>query len=1028
MTVKPVDNLIMLTEQNVNEEGILACLKERYSKDQIYTFIGNVLISVNPFRLVKKDMYSKVTMEKYRGKYPYEVAPHVFTVSEDTYRSMMSEKRDQSIIISGESGAGKTEASKQIMNYLADVSQMKGNKESETVKKQILQSNPILESFGNAKTVRNNNSSRFGKYMEIYFTYGGEICGGNITNFLLEKSRVVHQMNDERNFHIFYQLFSDNELKNKLKLTKPSDFHYLNQTECYTVNGIDDSKEFKDTKDAMNLMNFSNQDEIFELLAGILHLGNIEFEGNPKEQAKLKNKESLEIASKLLKIDSKYLLISLTTKSVAAGGRNSVYNATLDSKESSYARDALSKSLYEKLFDFIVFKINKSILKPEKEKSLIIGILDIYGFEIFKENSFEQLCINFTNEKLQQIFIELTLKAEQEEYNNENIKWTPVKYENNKPCVDMIEKKIGGLFSLLNETGLVKGDDKQFLEKINSNLKLNSFFIFDEKKNKKENFILKHYAGEVEYNSNGFIDKNSDTLFQSIIDCLKSSNSKLIQYFFPNSNEKLKVSKRPTTVSTKFIEQVDQLMKKLYSCQPHYIRCLKPNSEKKSSYFVDEEMKHQIKYLGLFENVRVRRAGFVYRQTFDFFFQRYRILSKDTFPILNKNINSNLDACKYLLKEIFKNENIEYQFGKSKLFIKKPETIFHLEELRDRALHDICKIIQRKYRGYKARKFFIEMKEKSLGIFSDDKKRRRISINRTFSGDYLELFEKAQIITNLIKSNESSKIYYSNYGDKIAKTFMGYGSLQLHSKIIFLSEKTIYICTGSKKKLNLKEKIQISSIESLTLSNLTDGYIFIKALNKIEYVLNLDSKTEFVSVLSELYERETRLPLSISFKNDYQFLVKPSIPIDISIIEGDKLIEKDILKENKKSLQITIKYEESLFGKKSNQISKINSIKSNINSPSNPSKPSNLVKSNVTSNPNPNSVKSNTKEIPSPRQKKKEITIATFQFIAQQEDELSLTPGDVITILEKNEDGWWKGESNGNIGLFPGNHCELGSE
>lgn len=823
-------------------------------------------------------------------------------------------------------------------------------------------------------------------------------------------------------------MFTDSTLKEELQLTKPEDFYYLNRSGCFTVKDIDDSKDFKELQDAMDMIGFTKQEQTncFQILAGILHLGNIKFSPT-KEGSQIANKEVAKVAASLLKMKEKTLESALTTKTIAAGGRQSVYHSFLDVKQAEYARDALAKAVYGKMFDWVVQKINSSILKKEGtvKSKLVIGILDIYGFEIFEHNSFEQLCINYVNEKLQQVFIELTLKAEQEEYDKEGIKWTPVKYENNKPCVDMIDKKQGGIFALLNETCLLGGDDKQFCEKLTQQLKSNSFF--DGKK--KDYFTLKHYAGDVLYNPVGFTDKNSDQLFQSIIESLRTSENGLLSGFFAEEGGKGKkeVSKRPTSVSVKFIDQVDELMKKLYACQPHYIRCLKPNSEKRANYYVDQEMKHQIRYLGLLENVKVRRAGFVYRQTFDFFFTRYRILNDKTYPKYN---GSFIDGCKLIMESVVKSQD-NYQFGKTKIFIKVPEIVYNLEELRERKLHDIAQKIQRLYRRYKARQFYIEMKEKSLGIFGTEKKRRRISVNRNFAGDYLEMTYVLEVLKCLQKNKEEdSKIYFSNHAQKVSKTLFGYGTIEFHPKFIFMNSKSFYLFAGkSPKKPGFKEKFDIATIESVTLSPGSDGFLLIRCPDKLEYLFECDSKTELISVLCELYEKLNNKKLTIQFESSFVFNIKKKIPLNVKIVEDPKT-DKSVLKHVKTDLTILTKAEKVVEYqniKKSNKpTSKKVEVKKEETKKVESKKEESTKKMEVKKEETKVVKKEEqVKRTPPPRPVKRERVIAIYDFVGQDQDELTLKEGDIIEIIVKGDEGWWKGVlPNGKEGLFPSNYVE----
>lgn len=701
----------------LSEDAMFENITIRFKSDEIYTYIGDVIVSVNPFK--KLNIYNAKDVENYRGRYKYERTPHIFAVANDAYRSMCQNHDNQCIIISGESGAGKTEASKIVMTFVAHVSKSGGD--VETIKDKLLQSNPILESFGNAKTLRNDNSSRFGKYMELQFAPNGLPKGGKITNYLLEKSRVVNPASGERNFHIFYHLLSaDSSILKPLNL-QPKEFskyNYLSVSNCFTVSTINDQAEFKTLLSAMKTLNFSvpDQEAVWKVLSSILHIGNITFDviqssDTGQETVKIKDMSAITSIAKILQCEENALARSLTSRSITtAKHRSSVIRVLLDHSQAIFSRDALSKALYERLFDWIVKTINTNINDPHEKDMLKIGVLDIYGFEIFDNNSFEQFCINLCNEKLQQLFIELTLKSEQEEYVKEGIEWTPIKYFDNKTICELIEKKPIGIISLLDEACLLaKSTDATFLETLNKNFgKHNHYASYGTTKNRAigdSHFTLKHYAGDVTYNVIGFLEKNKDTLFQDLKYAMTTSSIPLLQTLFPKEDQNAQ-NKRPTTAGTQFRTAVNELIQTLLACSPHYIRCIKSNDEKKSGILTEDRVRHQIRYLGLLENVRVRRAGFANRQTFQRFFNRYKMLCKQTWPSWNGDLLSGV-------KKILSAHNIQsdqYRLGKTKIFIRDPKTLFYFEEKREIELPRIAIIIQTAIRGYMARNRFAEKK------------------------------------------------------------------------------------------------------------------------------------------------------------------------------------------------------------------------------------------------------------------------------------------------------------------------------
>ena len=432
-----VEDMVMLSD--TSDTGIVKNLSERLKSSQIYTYIGNVLVVCNPYKML--NIYDTKTIQKYPFSVQNDVAPHIFFNAESAYRGMLQNEENQCIIVSGESGAGKTEASKHIQTYIAAVSG--GGKEVDKIKEVFLKSNPVLEAFGNAKTLRNNNSSRFGKYFELKFDRAGNPKGGVITNYLLEKSRISHPSYGERGFHIFYQLIAS-KFKNTMKLQNANDYKYLNCSECFNVEGINDSEEFAQTSAALHSVGFHDDQlkQIFSIVAAILHLGNVTFKlmtrNDNKDGSEVSNKVSLKIVAELLEINEiklEYVLTHREIQTTTQGRVDSVFTPQ-DPSQATERKDSLARSLYEQLFDFIVERINKELdvdtNKLDNHYLLSIGVLDIYGFEIFDDNYFEQLCINYVNEKLQQIFIELTLRAEQDEYAREGIQWTPIPFFNNR--------------------------------------------------------------------------------------------------------------------------------------------------------------------------------------------------------------------------------------------------------------------------------------------------------------------------------------------------------------------------------------------------------------------------------------------------------------------------------------------------------------------------------------------------------------------------------------------------------------------
>uniref|UniRef100_A0AAX7TBR3 Osteoclast-stimulating factor 1 n=1 Tax=Astatotilapia calliptera TaxID=8154 RepID=A0AAX7TBR3_ASTCA len=980
---------------------------------------------------------------------------------------------------SGESGAGKTVAAKYIMGYISRVSG--GGPRVQHVKDIILQSNPLLEAFGNAKTLRNNNSSRFGKYFEIQFSSGGEPDGGKISNFLLEKSRVVMRNPGERSFHIFYQLIegATSEQKNSLGITSLDYYSYLNQSGSYKVDDINDKSDFQETMKAMDVIGIAPEDRsmVLQIVAGVLHLGNISFKESGNYAA-VESEEFLAFPAFLLGIDHIRLKEKLTSRKMDSKWGSAVesIDVTLNVEQACYTRDALSKALHSRVFDFLVESINKAMVKDHQE--LNVGVLDIYGFEIFQKNGFEQFCINFVNEKLQQIFIELTLKAEQEEYVQEGIKWTPIEYFNNKIVCDLIESKNPpGIMSILDDVcatmhAVGEGADQTMLQKLRVQINTHEHF-----NSWNQGFIIHHYAGKVSYDAEGFCERNRDVLFTDLIELMQSSEILIIifPFFDVCSNSILQ-------------KQANDLVSTLMKCTPHYIRCIKPNETKKPRDWEESRVKHQVEYLGLKENIRVRRAGYAYRRVFRKFLNRYAILTKESWPTWR---GDEKQGVLHLLRSVNMDQD-QFQLGRTKIFIKAPESLFLLEETRERKFDGYARTIQKAWRKYVARKKYVQMREEASDLLLNRKERRRHSLNRNFVGDYLGMDDRPELRQFLGKREKI------DFADKVTKYDRRFKAIK---RDLILTPKSVYLIGREKVKQGpekgqvtevLKRQIDVDKILAVSLSTMQDDVLI---LHEQEYdsLLECIFKTEFISLLAQRFEEKTQRKLPLKFSNTLEMKLKKENwgflsgggSRQVTFVQGQG--DMPVLKPSSKSLQVSIgpglpkntrEYERtcgkvtcshsepshdnkaflSAVSHQNGGIKNTNHVTNQRNSqhhskrhPSShnsahPVLPSNInqVKERGGSRQQPNldclrvpdqgaagahrpsasrppPGGGRPKPAPKPKPQVPQCR-ALYAYDAQDTDELSFNADDVIDIIKEDVSGWWTGRLRGKQGLFPNNY------
>ncbi|GAB2281889.1 hypothetical protein Dimus_016455 [Dionaea muscipula] len=691
----------------LHEPGVLQNLRSRYDINEIYTYTGNILIAVNPFRKLPH-LYDSHMMEQYKGAALGELSPHPFAIADAAYRLMMNEGISQSILVSGESGAGKTESTKLLMRYLAYMGG-RAVAEGRTVEQQVLESNPVLEAFGNAKTVRNNNSSRFGKFVEIQFDHNGRISGAAIRTYLLERSRVCQVSDPERNYHCFYMLCAaPSEVVLKYKLGNPRMFHYLNQSNCFELEGMDDGKEYHATRRAMDVVGISSeeQDAIFRVVAAVLHLGNVEFsKGKEIDSSQPKDEKSwfhLNTAAELFMSDPKALEDSLCKREIVT--RDETITKSLDPESAALSRDALAKIVYSRLFDWIVDKINNSIGQDPDSKS-IVGVLDIYGFESFKTNSFEQFCINLTNEKLQQHFNQHVFKMEQEEYEKEQINWSYIEFIDNQDILDLIEKKPGGIIALLDEACMFpRSTHETFAQKLYQTFKNHK--RFSKPKLSRTDFTISHYAGDVTYQTELFLDKNKDYVVAEHQALLSASKCPFVSNLFPGSDSSK--SSKFSSIGSRFKLQLQSLLETLNVTEPHYIRCVKPNNLLKPAMFESKNVLQQLRCGGVMEAIRISCAGYPTRKQFYEFLDRFQILA----PEALEGSTDEITASERLLAKLGLQG---YQIGRTKVFLRAGQ-MAELDARRTEVLGRSASIIQRNVRVFLARKDFVLLRQSAVQI------------------------------------------------------------------------------------------------------------------------------------------------------------------------------------------------------------------------------------------------------------------------------------------------------------------------
>ncbi|XP_073462884.1 myosin-4-like [Aquarana catesbeiana] len=817
-----IEDMAMMT--HLNEAGVLYNLKERYSAWMIYTYSGLFCVTVNPYKWLP--VYNPEVVAGYRGKKRQEAPPHIFSISDNAYQFMLTDRDNQSILITGESGAGKTVNTKRVIQYFATIAAI-GEKKSKdeapgkvqaNLEDQIIQANPLLEAFGNAKTVRNDNSSRFGKFIRIHFGTTGKLSSADIETYLLEKSRVTFQLSAERSYHIFYQIMSNKraELIDMLLITtNPYDFHFVSQGEI-TVASIDDQEELMATDSAIDILGFNPEEKvgIYKMTGAVMHYGNMKFKQKQREeQAEPDGTEVADKASYLMGLNSADLLKALCYPRVKVGNEFVTKGQTVQQVYNNVG--ALAKSVYEKMFFWMVLRINQQ-LDTKQPRQHFIGVLDIAGFEIFDYNSLEQLCINFTNEKLQQFFNHHMFVLEQEEYKKEGIEWEFIDFGMDlAACIELIEKPMG-IFSILEEECMFpKATDASFKNKLyDQHLgKSNNFQKPKPAKGKAEaHFSLVHYAGTVDYNITGWLEKNKDPLNESVIQLYQKSSVKLLSFLYSSyaatdadagsKGGKKKKGSSFQTVSALFRENLNKLMSNLRSTHPHFVRCLIPNETKTPGAMEHHLVMHQLRCNGVLEGIRICRKGFPSRIIYADFKQRYKILNASAIP--EGQFIDSKKASEKLLSSIDVDQT-QYKFGHTKVFFKAG-LLGTLEEMRDDKLAQLITRTQAMCRGFLMRVEFQKMMERRESVFCIQYNVR--SFMNVKHWPWMKLYFK---IKPLLKSAESEK-EMANMKEEFEKTKEALAKSEAKRKAI--EEKMVSI---------LQEKNDLQLQVSSESENLADA-------------------------------------------------------------------------------------------------------------------------------------------------------------------------------------------------------------
>jgi len=832
---------------------------------------------VNPYK--KTNHYGAEVVNFFHTHQPFSVAPHIYALAEDAFRTMKETGVGQTIIISGESGAGKTEACRLMMDYLAKVSV--SGLLTENIKRIVLGSNDVLEAFGNAKTLRNDNSSRFGRYIDMFYNFKGHMEGAHITTSLLEKGRVVSQREGERNFHIFYQLCegADDLLKKQLHLDSPKNFKYLcpKKGSDISLKGTSDKEAFKATQSSMAEAGISITEriEIYRLLAGILHLGNIEFKEeirDNKEGSIIVNPDhSLKFAAQCLQVDPNVLKDCIIFRNLKVG--KEVIKSPQPPAKAVFNRDALAKGIYDRLFQWLIRRINAAVKRPEDAK-ITIGLLDLYGFEIYEKpeiNSLDQLNINYVNEKLQEQ-LQKWLINEQNEYVNEDVPWKFRNFDMSsmEECLRVIESKPLGLYALLDEEALMpKGSDENYLEKINQAFHEKSS-AFEKSRFKGLQFNLQHFACKVTYDVTDWVEKNRDTLFEDLILAMRTSSNDLMKQLFPKDEKFALAGKMQTTICQQFQSDVRGLISKLANKKHLYVKCIKPNHNK-ANHFDEEVVLDQVKYLGISGNVFVRKAGYHFSMPYEEFLDRYKLCCSSTWPTWKGTAKS---GCQEILKEMNVPKTM-FAFGKNKIFLRSPIQLAALDEKVESRKVEMATLIQKSYRKFKIRKTAMAQQHlvKSIGV--------------TF-GESTFKFKDTLNTINL--QGERTKV------------------------LLVLTKNAAYILDP--KTYTILRRIPFNKMGKMLCSNLNDGVFNVEVPREYDLLLEADNKNLVMKAIREAYEEAMGKPMKVEITEQFKFRATKTKIKTLKYVKNDE-IKVALIEPSPEGLVVSIKPSDDAFdGKK----------------------------------------------------------------------------------------------------------------